>query len=281
MIKSFTQLYYFDGNFSEIPLENNIKIRKIAKSEREQLKTLFDKELTRSTSQQIDYFKYGIFYEREIDSNDEFQVFKKAVLFLRLYKNGGVSHNGILTILPTGNRGSFSQSTLGSIGESYYLDRNSKNKLIRLFGKLSQSKIDINQPVFNRFFNLVRNAWPEESILDYIIIIESLFGGDTQEITYKLSTRTSYILSQVFGESRLEVFKNIHYSYSKIRSALVHSGKTTLSHDELMKYRGILEDYCRKLLQLYVLNENIFTDKNFNQNIDDAINLNQKINFQY
>jgi len=282
MIKSFAQLYNFNGDFDKISLENNIKIRKITEFEKQQLKEMFDKELTISISQQIDYFKYGIFYEREIDNNDEVQVIKKVVLYLRLYKNGDVNHNGILSILPADKkRGLFSHSMCGSIGKNYYLSKDSINNLKRLFKKLYQSKVDINQPVFNRFFNLAKNAWPEESILDYIIIIESLFGENTQEITYKLSMRVSYILSQVFNDSRLKVFDNIHNSYSKIRSKLVHAGKIKLNHNELMKYRAILEDYCRKLLLLYVLNENMFNDKKFNRNVDKAINLNQKICFQY
>lgn len=281
MIKTFTELYNFDGDFEAIDLDDEVKIKKITKQEKLILKKLFGNELTQTQSDQIDFFKYGIFYERENDDNKENQIIEQVYLSMRLFKNGIFDYSGLITLLPTESRGQFGQYKWGRVGKSYFLNETDKSKLIKLYIKIKTLKLNLNQPIFNRFKKVVQNSWPEESILDYIIIIESLFNdGATQEITYKLSTRVAYVLGQIFKDNRLDVFCNIHYSYSKIRSKIVHTGKINLCHDELMKYRTILEDYSRKLLSLYILNEQFFNKpKKLCPIIDNAINSNSSLDF--
>lgn len=279
MIKSFTQLYNFDTNVKKIDL-GGVEIRRITRQEKKLLKDSLGGELTKTYSIQIDSFNYGIFYERKFDDKQESKIIEQVYFALRLYKNGIFDYSGVITVLPSGSRGSFGQYKFGRIGSGYFLNKFDKLKFVELYSKIKTLKLNLNQPIFYRFNRVIQNAWPEESILDYIIVIESLFNDGThQEIRYKLSTRAAYILSQFFKDTRLDIFNNLQKSYS-IRSKIMHTGKTICNHDELMKYRESLEDYTRKLVLLYVFNENVFHHATkLCLNIDKAINSNSPLDF--
>ena len=60
----------------------------------------------------------------------------------------------------------------------------------------------------------------EDRILDTAIALETMYGVDGSEITYKLKTRAGYFLGNDAHE-RMEIFDKVNYFY-KARSAIVH-----------------------------------------------------------
>ncbi len=89
----------------------------------------------------------------------------------------------------------------------------------------------------------------EDRIIDQMIAFESLFLGDSQELTYKLAQRAAFLLGR--RSSRETIFNNMKKAY-KYRSRIVH-GDNPPSRDEL---RGIIsktEDYLRQSIQRFLL----------------------------
>ena len=60
----------------------------------------------------------------------------------------------------------------------------------------------------------------EDRILDYAIALEILYRLDSSELTYKLGTRTAYLLAKT-PQRRYELFDKVRRFY-RVRSAVAH-----------------------------------------------------------
>jgi len=77
----------------------------------------------------------------------------------------------------------------------------------------------------------------EEALIDLIISLEYLLSRDNTELSYRLSLRSSSILSIERREERRKIFDEVHDLYNK-RSKIVHGieKKVDLSYEELTSF---------------------------------------------
>lgn len=89
----------------------------------------------------------------------------------------------------------------------------------------------------------------EERLVDQIIALESLYLGDSQELSYKLALRASYQLGNT-RETRNEIFRDLKRAYT-YRNRIVH-GNTPPSREQLRQVVPKTEEYLRQSLRTYL-----------------------------
>jgi len=78
----------------------------------------------------------------------------------------------------------------------------------------------------------------EESIVDFVIVLEALLGrGIQDEITHRISVRGALLLASN-REERLDYYKSLKYLY-KVRSALVHGNAEDITKPRLNEQKSL------------------------------------------
>jgi hypothetical protein len=96
----------------------------------------------------------------------------------------------------------------------------------------------------------------------FMIVLESLFGTTSREITFQLSSRVAWFLNPEDPIERREVFKNIKDLYD-IRSKIVHGDIYSISKVE--ECTNEIENLLREIFQKILASDNLFglfTNKN-------------------
>jgi len=110
-------------------------------------------------------------------------------------------------------------------------------------------KFLLNALTFYRRSLLARTR--DESLVDLIIALESMFSLNSQEIRYRLSLWTAYFI----GESNIQMRKQIYdlvYEMYGLRNTIVHLGGTAKSVDfvKVARLREVVRDAITKYLEL-------------------------------
>jgi hypothetical protein len=99
----------------------------------------------------------------------------------------------------------------------------------------------------------------EEQLIDLVISLESLFTLDVQELRYRLSLRTSYLLYPQDKMGRKEVFNSVYSAYD-LRSKILHKG-TPLNREDHMVVSNVRQVVRDSIFTLVMLRQ-VFGDKN-------------------
>ncbi len=104
---------------------------------------------------------------------------------------------------------------------------------------------------------------PEEAFLLYAISLESLLLGSqpSQELGYRLALRCAHLISP---PERRQMVKDQLGELYRLRSKIVHSGRTLVPEADLTLLRG----YCRNAI-FRVLNDPIFRQLTSEEQLDE------------
>jgi hypothetical protein len=162
------------------------------------------------------------------------------------------------------------------------------NMFIKIFNEGTTAELDhletseIITTVANRlerfiyFLQATRSqAFLPSRISMYCTLLETLLSTDNQEISHKISERTSRLLGRDFAE-RLEIFKFIKEAYA-IRSANVHGDKLSKKFRNIEKQINVsiqFDEFVRKLMRMILLDEAIIAlyEKDENEGINQWFN---------
>jgi hypothetical protein len=138
--------------------------------------------------------------------------------------------------------------------ESIYKFRKSEfsevNSLLQDIRKWREAKVLYSIDTALRRFHSSYHGDIEDRIIDQMIAFESLYLGSEQELTYKLASRTAFLLRKR-KDHRMLVFNNIKKAYN-YRSRIVH-GDNPPRRDELRAIVPKTEDYLRQSILKFLL----------------------------
>ncbi len=216
-----------------------------------------------------------LMFINEIDINNVmFQtIADKYITLFRLYKPGAVQYNSYSMktdmILPPFFSGMITQASKASYGLiPYFIKKNDEVKL-RFFCKklilpkgvydsFSEKKITCISIAYDRYSEaLLETTSPERKITNAVMGLEALFSADSMELSFKLSTRVSKLLSFI-GYDSLKAKKVLSLAY-EVRSAFSHGGhlnsklKTKIEsrHSNIDAFLLEIIDYLRVSLIIF------------------------------
>lgn len=266
--KCFIPLTNFESELSRIELDSGYLIRKSSEAERQ----IVNKYFARWPK-----IAYGDFVLQCTSAQEDlkrdmtlWEVYaEKAVLVLRLYREGIIGYNVIILISQMGDRyaGFIGRRPWASpdVLESqpkYGIRREEVQKLQRFFAEFIAAQLDGLDPAaeyFNKSYE--ESHSPRDSFVDLIIALENLYlKGEGQELGYKLRMRMSHVLSKDI-ETRKQIFKNMKEAYN-LRSQVIHGTKRySIDSSMLMEIR----DYVRKSLCIFIRNHTL------GENLDEMV----------
>lgn len=209
----------------------------------------------------------------------------KYISLLRLFKVGIVHYNSYnlfsSNILPPYTTGKITQFVYNNTTTSPYFIKKSDERRLSYFFK----KFNLPEDVYNNFDKkvnhitiafdryseaLLENTSTERKIANLIMGLEALFSNDSIELSFKLSTRTSKIIS-ISGSNPLQIKKDLKLAYS-IRSNFSHGGHLSNSDKIKIEEKYGSVDIFLHLISNY-LRIGLIIIMNSDLNKDDLINL--------
>jgi len=108
---------------------------------------------------------------------------------------------------------------------------------------------------FNSAYNRVGNLHLGEKLIDFVVVLESLFNKSSGDLKYKIALRATHLLYPNKSEERHELFKFIGECYN-LRNELVHGKKLTNKDLENIEHKSrglqkIVERIIAKALDLF------------------------------
>lgn len=191
--------------------------------------------------------KPGVFYVNQVFQKDQVEAMQVSnIQFINWPYIHGDTHY------------SFKMKELKSIAKIY--------RQLLDFRKDKKEKYEI---IFDRYINAMsRQTNEKNAFVDFVGILESLIMGNNQnEITYRFSLITSYILSKQIKKTGI-TFTKMKEMYD-IRSKLTHEGKSKkYSKEKLLE----IYEYARLFLRWYIGNH----DKNLEEIIHTKLGITEK-----
>lgn len=281
--RAVAPLENFSADISELKIAENLKIIKIKKEELQEIwaRGEFSPFVNRH---KIWHTEYAIEItwdaKKIIGSGNQIPVgsqvkgaIEEVLTSLRIYKAGITGFNFIEiksiqpSVLITGIESIGGLATQPYLGEKYSLQSADNIEFVKLFRSLKAAKTyTIPNYLFvalRRFEYAYSRLLPEDKLLDFMIGFEAIFlkGDEQQELSYRLSLRSAYFLSETV-EERKDVFDFIRRAY-KARSEIVHGERATgegKNKEFVDKVEFYLRSSVKKILNegMYKINHNIF-----------------------
>ena len=265
----FATLLNFNGNFEKLNLDNSLHIRRIAADE---FVTISGIE---NHSEKIDVdhslFKIKYVIGKTMDStrvreSNVLKLFEKTLDALKVFRNGNVQIGGLY----------FRDSEFWKIKPTHVLRREPRTpptkeytlnsgKALNNFVLFHKKFLDINFTKgkytflgrsIRRFSNAIEDSSPEESIVDFVISLESLYTSNELELSYKFSLRVAVLL----GTSPREMagLQRMMYDIYNMRSRIVHGDeiptqiKLEKKSLEMKQAVEILEHVSRNSIMIFL-----------------------------
>jgi hypothetical protein len=128
----------------------------------------------------------------------------------------------------------------------------SKN-LWNIFSKMPDNKFKKNLINSLHYYYYGKNADRyEEKIVNYITALECLFLNESMELSYKLSLRSSYLISNILSQDWYQCFTYIKKMYG-MRSGIVHTGmlRGEFSFKDMTQLAHFVSVCIRAYISLY------------------------------
>ena len=285
----FATLLNFNGDFGELNLGNDLHIRRITADE---FATISGIE---NHSEKIDVdsslFKIKYIIGKTIDGTrvrepNVLKLFEKTLDALKVFRNGNVQLGGLY----------FKDSEFWRIKPTHVLRREPRTlptkeyalnngKELNDFMLFHKKFHDINftkgEYTFlgrsiRRFSNAIEDSSSEESIVDFVISLESLYTSNEPELSYKFSLRVAALL----GTSPREMagLQRMMYDIYNMRSKIVHGDeippqiKLEKKSLEMGQAVEILEHVSRNSIMIFLeLLEEYESKGTIHKNIEAAI----------
>ena len=265
----FATLLNFNGNFEKLNLDNSLHIRRIAADE---FATISGIE---NHSEKIDVdpslFKIKYVIGKTIDGTrvrepNVLKLFEKTLDALKVFRNGNVQIGGLY----------FRDSEFWKIKPTHVLHREPRTpptkeyalnsgKALNNFVLFHKKFLDINFTKgkytflgrsIRRFSNAIEDSSPEESIVDFVISLESIYTSSELELSYKFSLRVAVLL----GTSPREMagLQRMMYDIYNMRSRIVHGDeiptqiKLEKKSLEMRQAVEILEHVSRNSIMIFL-----------------------------
>lgn len=245
--RAIAPLENFSADFDEIKITDNLKIIKVSKDELQEIwaRGEFSPFVNRHKIWHIEYaIEMTWDAKKVIGSGNQKPVgsmvkddIDDVLIALRIFKAGLTGFNFIETkpikpsILIAGIESVGGLATQPYLGEKYTLQSGEKRSLVQLFRLLKDAKIhtipNYLLVAIKRFEYAYARLLPEDKLLDFMIAFEAIFLKDDeqQELSYRLSLRTAYLLAEAV-EERKGIFDFMRRAY-KARSEIVHGERAT------------------------------------------------------
>ena len=284
----FATLLNFNGDFKELNLDNGLHIRKITSDEFATISGIANH------SEKIDVdpalFKIKYVIGKTIDGTrvqepNVLKLFEKTLDAFKVFQNGNVQLGGLY----------FRDSEFWKIKPTHVLRREPRtlpteeyvlnsgkelNDFIRFHKKFLGINFTKGEYMFlgrsiRRFSNAIEDS-PEESIVDFVISLESLYTSNELELSYKFSLRVAVLL----GTSPREMvgLQRMMHDIYNMRSKIVHGDeippqiKLEKKSLEMRQAVAILEHVSRNSIMIFLeLLEEYGSRNIIHRNIEAAI----------
>ena len=284
----FATLLNFNGDFKELNLDNGLHIRKITSDEFATISGIANH------SEKIDVdpalFKIKYVIGKTIDGTrvqepNVLKLFEKTLDAFKVFQNGNVQLGGLY----------FRDSEFWKIKSTHVLRREPRtlpteeyvlnsskelNDFIRFHKKFLGINFTKGKYMFlgrsiRRFSNAIEDP-PEESIVDFVISLESLYTSNELELSYKFSLRVAVLL----GTSPREMvgLQRMMHDIYNMRSKIVHGDeipqqiKLEKKSLEMRQAVAILEHVSRNSIMIFLeLLEEYGSRNIIHRNIEAAI----------
>lgn len=245
--RAIAPLENFSADFDEIKITDNLKIIKVRKEELQEIwaRSEFSPFVDRHNIWHTEYvIEMAWQAQKVIGSGNQKPVgsmvkdkIGDVLTTLRIFKAGMTGYNFIETkpikpsILIAGIESIGGLATQPYLGERYTLHSGERRSLVELFRLLKDAKIhtipNYLLVAIKRFEYTYARLLPEDKLLDFMVAFEAMFlkGDEQQELSYRLSLRTSYLLAENARE-RKGIFNFMRRAY-KARSEIVHGERAT------------------------------------------------------
>lgn len=281
--RAIAPLENFSADFDEIKVMDNLKIIKVSKDELQEIwaRGEFSPFVNRHKIWHIEYaIEITWDAKKVIGSGNQKPVgsmvkddIDDVLIALRIFKAGLTGFNFIETkpikpsILIAGIESIGGLATQPYLGEKYTLQSGEKRSLVQLFRLLKDAKThtipNYLLVAIKRFEYAYARLLPEDKLLDFMIAFEAIFlkGDEQQELSYRLSLRTAYLLAETSGE-RKGMFDFMRRAY-KARSEIVH-GERAGGEGKNKEFVDKVESYLRSSVtrilkeEQYKINHNNF-----------------------
>lgn len=252
----FVPLTNFESQLASIKLAPGYAIRRISETERRTVKryTIVWPKIA-----------YGDFVmectSTEQTPKQDFTLWathaaERAVLVLRLYKEGMIGYNVVISIsqVKTGrhlalHRRPWSSADVYESKQKYNISQDERQELQKFFTEFIGAPLgDLNLAA--RYFNksYEETDTPPDSFVDLIIALESLYlKGESLELGYKLAMRMSHVLGKD-PSARKRIFDKMKGAY-KIRGKIVHGKKRPVIDSTMLLE---IRKYARESLQIFI-----------------------------
>jgi hypothetical protein len=146
---------------------------------------------------------------------------------LRLLKTGTVLSSGTVSYckLITGTIFSIEKMEYSHFFSTTSLSTREVTELVNLWKRTGKLRKDLHIAL-RRFGDAIARKKPDDKMIDLMIAAEALFLPESDELTYKLSMRTAYMLERS-KQKRREVYSLMKDAY-KIRSRIIHGATPVL-----------------------------------------------------
>lgn len=194
---------------------------------------------------------YSCEFVIEFSNKDDIKEIPNLLLAFRLYKSKDVFAPLIFSNQPSGVEVTGEPISCKD-SEIYNIDKSEIRHIRNIFKSIKTVDVNSNSfLVLERYkFAIDKNTNNKNSFIELVSILESLFlDHDIHERSFKFSLIISYILSNKIRDNvSFEQIKNIY----KIRSGLVHDGKSKLYNTEML---NSTQEYTRKLILWHLRNK--------------------------
>ena len=245
--RAIAPLENFSADFDEVKITDNLKIVKVSKDELQEIwaRGEFSPFVNRYKIWHTEYViemtweakkVIGSGNQKPVGSMVKGEI-GDVLTTLRILKTGMTGFNFIETkpikpsILIAGIESVGGLATQPYLGGKYTLQSGEGKSLVELFRLLRDAKThtipNYLLVAIKRFEYAYARLLPEDKLLDFMVAFEAIFlkGDEQQELSYRLSLRTAYLLAENAGE-RKSIFDFIHRAY-KARSEIVHGERAT------------------------------------------------------
>ena len=268
-------LYFFEYDSEQIDLPEKLQIIKIPRKFVEYLDRSYPDTLPTILSEakwaiaikieRIDTTNMSIIESMSIGFKQQDNAMNRLfdlITTLRLYKKGrlvaglatlATFHNSEWSIGGSANWTPVSNILFFKEEPIYKLRQSELKRFITLFKQIRlwrASGILDNVEIALERFHSSYHGNIEDRIIDQMVAFESLYLGDSQELTYKLALRVAFLLGKR-EEQRNLIFADMKKAYS-YRSRIVH-GNNPPSRRELRDIVPKVENYLRQSLRKFLL----------------------------
>ena len=232
----FTPLHNFGAKVDDFEISNDVKIRKITESEKEQINDKHSNFVPVKSLLQT--LKHILVIKINKDATDPVEIAKQKICdtisTLRIIKRGNVRGGGLYRFIRSEKWNpndmfkviEYEPTRLYS-SNKYVLALGDKRNVKRFFVLVSEKSHEDNYEYLNRsirrFNDAIERERPVEKILDFVISIDNLLGATDNDSTLRLCQRVSTLLAK--NDKEMIAHFNFFKMCYNVRSGLVHESK--------------------------------------------------------